>query len=670
MDLTELQALLTEEGLISDADHLDRLLSGAAAAPEPIDPRDVLGVFGAPSDRAADAIISLIGEKRDAWNAAIVAARTSGDTRLKALRAELAKRKLTGFIQPVADEHLGEYVPLRGQRLPWLTGFSGSAGLVAVTRDKAAVFVDGRYVLQVTQQVDGAVFETHHLMDMTPQAWLGDVLKEDDKIGYDAWLHTETALAGYRSVCDKALAEFVAVDGNPIDTIWTDQPAPSLSAMEVHGEQLAGEASNTKRTRLSEEMQKDGIDAAVLTAPDSIAWLLNVRGSDVPRTPFSLSFAILHDDATVDLFVDDLKVGDQVATHLGNSVRRHAPGDFAAALKQLGDQDKTVSIDPAATAAAVAEILEDAEAHILRQRDPCQLPKAIKNAVELGGMRASHRRDGAALSEFLGWLPNAAIAGHETEISASDHLQNLRAGQDQFRNLSFDTISGAGENGAIVHYKASPDTEARIVPGTLYLVDSGAQYLDGTTDVTRTIAIGEVGDEEKDRFTRVLKGHIALASCRFPKGTKGSQLDTLARHALWQIGLDYDHGTGHGVGSFLSVHEGPQGISKRAGDVALEAGMIVSNEPGYYKAGAYGIRIENLVAVVECTDIEGSERDMLAFETLTMAPIDRSLIKVDLLNGQEIAWLDDYHRQVLKIILPQVNKKTAAWLKDATAPLA
>lgn len=670
MNTDELRSLLSEEKSAIETGELESLISGAAAAPLPIDQNRLLKIFGAiKSDPAKQAIIKLINRRRDAFTEEIAGARTAGDTRLNDLRAELEQRGLTGFLQPVADEHLGEYVPLRGRRLPWLTGFSGSAGLVIVLQDRAAVFVDGRYVLQVTQQVDTEFFETHHTADKTPRAWLADVLTEEDRLGYDPWLHTETALKEYRAVCKKAGAELIAAKGNPIDAIWADQPPPPLSQMEVHSDRFSGETSNAKRTRLAEDLQSASIDAAVLTAPDSIAWLLNVRGSDVPRTPFSLSFAILSADASVDLFIDERKVDDDVAIHLGNSVRRHSPAEFEDALKGLGTAGKTVAVDPSSAAAWITETLESADADVRRQTDPCQLPKAIKNKVELAGMRAAHRRDGAALTEFLGWIAEAAIGGEETEISASDHLQDLRTRREQFRDLSFDTISGAGANGAIVHYKASAETDAQVKAGSLYLVDSGAQYLDGTTDVTRTVAIGDVGDEEKDRFTRVLKGHIALASAKFPKGTSGPQLDTLARHALWQAGLDYDHGTGHGVGSFLSVHEGPHGISKRAGDVALVPGMIVSNEPGYYKAGAYGIRIENLIAVIECEDIAGAEREMLGFETLTMAPIDRNLIKTEMLSADEIAWLDEYHASVLEIVGPQVDAKTAAWLKKAAAPL-
>ncbi|HYM03716.1 MAG TPA: aminopeptidase family protein P, partial [Stellaceae bacterium] len=430
-----------------------------------------------------------------------------------------------------------------------------------------------------------------------------------------------------------------------------------------------GESAAAKRTRLGHALTTEGAAAAVLTAPESIAWLLNIRGGDVPHTPLPLSFAIVSRDATVDLFIDRRKLMPGLPEHLGNAVRVAAPEAFGPALLALGKEGRRVLADPASAAAWVFDQLAAGGAQVQRGSDPCAVPKACKNTVELDGTRAAHRRDGAALTTFLAWLAETAPRGELSEIAASDRLEALRRHSEHFRDLSFPTISGAGPNGAIVHYRASRQSERRLEPGTLYLIDSGAQYLDGTTDVTRTVAIGEPSAEMRDRFTRVLKGHIALATCRFPKGTTGSQLDALARRALWEVGLDYDHGTGHGVGSFLAVHEGPQRISKVANNQPLLPGMIVSDEPGYYKAGAYGIRIENLVVVVPLDAGDVGERPLFGFETLTLAPIDRTLVEPTLLERAEIAWLDAYHARVRDVLTPLVDPATVRWLAQATRPL-
>jgi Xaa-Pro aminopeptidase len=442
-----------------------------------------------------------------------------------------------------------------------------------------------------------------------------------------------------------------------------------LAPVVPHELRFAGKSSADKRRETAATLAKDDIDAAVLTAPDSIAWLLNIRGGDVPHTPLPLSFAILHRDGTVDLFIDRRKLAPGLEAHLGNSVRVAAPDALGPALDRLGAARQKIAADPGSAAAWVFNRLDAAGARVQRTADPCQLPKACKNAAELEGTRAAHRRDGAALTGFLAWLAEAARGGDLTEIAVSDRLEAFRRNGQHFRGLSFPTISGAGANGAIVHYQASPATERPLEPGNLYLVDSGAQYLDGTTDVTRTVAIGNPSAEMRDRFTRVLRGHIALARCRFPAGTTGSQLDALARRALWEVGLDYDHGTGHGVGSYLGVHEGPQRISKMPSTQALMPGMIVSNEPGYYKTGAFGIRIENLVVVVPVA-AEGAERDMFGFETLTLAPIDRASIDPDMLDERDIAWLDAYHARVREDLTALVDSGTAAWLAAATAPIA
>ena len=597
---------------------------------------------------------------------------TESDTaaRLNALRDELARRRLDGFIVPHADEHQGEYLPPHAERLAWLTGFDGSAGAAVILADRAAVFVDGRYTLQVRQQVDTALFDPQHLTEQPAGTWLAANASQGARIGYDPWLHTPAQLDRLRQGCGRAGAALVAAESNPIDAVWPDQPAPPTAPVVPHDERFAGRGSAAKREAIAETLRQDGVKAAVLTQADSIAWLLNIRGGDVSHTPLPLSFAILHDDATVELFLDPAKQTPDLAAHLGNAVSVAAPPALGPALDRLGAGGARVQAAPNSAAAWIFERLTDAGADIVRADDPCTGPKARKNEVELAGTRAAHRRDGAALSRFLAWLPGAVADGALSEQAAADRLQALRAAGEHFRDLSFDTISGAGPNGAIVHYRVSAASNRTLAPGQLYLVDSGAQYLDGTTDVTRTVAIGAPTAEMCDRFTRVLKGHIALATVRFPKGTTGSQLDTLARYHLWQAGLDYDHGTGHGVGSYLGVHEGPQRISKAAGAVALEPGMIVSNEPGYYKEGAYGIRIENLVTVVPVEPPAGAERELLGFETLTLAPIDRTLIDTDQLTAAEVAWLDGYHARVHEVIGPQVDDATRTWLAGATGPLA
>ncbi|HEX3862458.1 MAG TPA: aminopeptidase P family protein [Stellaceae bacterium] len=585
--------------------------------------------------------------------------------RVALLRAELKTQGINGFIVPRADEHQGEYVPTCGQRLAWLTGFSGSAGMAIVLTDRAAVFVDGRYTLQAAVQVDTALFEIRHLIDEPAADWLSEVLGQGAVIGYDPWLHTPHEVERLKTGAARAGATLRAV-ANPIDRVWPARPPAPLAPVVPHPDRFAGESAEAKRLRLGHAIAAQGASAAVLTMPESIAWLLNIRGGDVPHTPLPLSFAVLRADGSVMLFIDPRKLSPDLENHLGNGVAIEPPEHLAPALAALAATGGRVQVDPATAASWVFDRLDEAGAKILRAADPCALPKACKNAVELDGTRAAHHRDGAAVTRFLAWLAREAPKGNLHEIAASDRLEAFRREGEYFRDLSFPTISGAGSNGAIVHYRATPESEKRLEPGTLYLLDSGAQYRDGTTDITRTIAIGEPSAEMRDRFTRVLKGHIALATARFPKGTTGSQLDSYARRALWQKGLDYDHGTGHGVGSYLSVHEGPQRISKAPNTQPLLPGMIVSNEPGYYKTGAYGIRIENLVVVQPWAE---GERDMLCFETLTLAPIDRTLIARDLLEDGEIAWLDDYHARVREVIAPLVDAETAAWLATVTAPL-
>ncbi len=586
--------------------------------------------------------------------------------RLRDLRAELERRGLDGFLVPMADEYQNEYVPLRAKRIEWLTGFTGSAGLVVVLTERAAVFTDGRYTLQVADQVDGDLYDLRHIVDAPATDWIGEHLPAGAKLGYDPWLFTADGVRRFAEAAEKAGGALTPVDGNPIDVIWTDQPPAPMAPVVPHDVAYSGQPSAEKRAQLAEQLRKDGIDAAVVTASDSIAWLLNVRGDDVSHTPLPLSLAVLHADAQVDFFLDGAKRSEGLDAHLGNEVAIQTPDSFGPALDKLGQDGKTVLADPAVSANWVFDRLDKAGAKIVRGADPCQLPKACKNETELNGTRAAHRRDGAAVTRFLQWLDENAAGGAIDEIAAADHLAGLRAENDLFRDLSFDTISGAGPNGAIVHYRVTPESNRKLEPGTLYLVDSGAQYLDGTTDITRTIAVGEPTAEMRDRFTRVLKGHIAIATCRFPEGTTGSQIDVLARHALWQAGLDFDHGTGHGVGSYLGVHEGPQRVAKVGNTVALKPGMIVSNEPGYYKTDGYGIRIENLVAVVTADEMADAERPMLKFETLTFAPIDLNLVEPDMLSDDEKAWLNAYHADVRAILSPQIDAASQDWLAKAT----
>ena len=590
-------------------------------------------------------------------------------TRLADLRAELSGLELDGFIVPKVDEHQGEYVAARSERLAWLSGFSGSAGSAVVLTERAAIFVDGRYTLQVRDEVEVDLFEPRHLTNEPQTEWISDHLADGQRLGYDPWLHTPAQVARLQAACDKAGAELVAVDINPVDSVWPDQPAAPLAPVVAQPDEFAGQSSADKRRQIAATLSDQGAGALVISAPDSIAWLLNIRGSDVPFTPFALSFALLHGDASVDWFIDAGKPARGLSDHLGTDVRLHGPDRLGDHLDQLAKDGRAVHLNSAATPNWIYLRLKSTGATFVRGEDPCQLAKAQKNPVELAGMRAAHLRDGVALSRFLAWLADAAPGGQESEISIGDYLEKMRAENNLFQGLSFPTISGSGPNGAIVHYRVSEQTNRKLDQGSLLLVDSGGQYLDGTTDVTRTIAIGRPSDEMRDNFTRVLKGHIALATATFPTGTTGSQLDILARLPLWQAGLDYDHGTGHGVGAYLSVHEGPQRISKIPSTVALLPGMIISNEPGFYKTGAYGIRIENLVAVIPSDAGADTGRDMLAFETLTLAPIDRNVINIGMLSADEIAWVNAYHQRVRDQIGPLVDGETSEWLTEVTRAL-
>jgi Xaa-Pro aminopeptidase len=590
--------------------------------------------------------------------------------RLAALNAQLGRDRLTGFVVPLTDEHMSEYVGSYAQRLEWLTGFAGSAGSAAVLGARAAIFTDGRYTLQVREQVPGDLYEYQDVPQTSAAQWLADHAQNGDRIGYDAWLHTRGWAAATARLLGPKGAELVAVAANPIDSIWRDRPAPSAARLEVHADENAGRSAADKRADVAVWLKARGADAVVITALDSIAWLLNIRGRDVNRTPVALAFAIVHADASVDLFTAPEKLPADVCAHLGPHVRTSPRTAFEAALG--GFAGKTIAADPTSAVAAIFDALGAGGANIVEARDPCVLPKAIKNPTEIAGAIAAHRRDGAALTRFLHWFAGEAPKAQLTEMSAAAKLRQFRDATNVLEDLSFDTISGAGPNAAIPHYRVSDESSRPIALDEIYLVDSGGQYRDGTTDVTRTLIVGAPSAEMRDRFTRVLKGHIALARAVFPVGTRGIQLDTLARQYLWQAGLDYNHGTGHGVGSFLSVHEGPQRIASspaQAGsDEPLAAGMIISNEPGYYKSGEYGIRIENLV-LVETRQVAGAERQMLGFRELTLAPIDRNLIDAAMLSADERQWLDAYHARVAAEIGPQLDAAGQTWLAVATAPI-
>ena len=591
--------------------------------------------------------------------------------RLARLRAELKARGLDGFVVPISDEHMSEYVGAYAQRLAWLTGFGGSAGTAAVLPEKAAIFVDGRYTVQVRDQVDGTLYDYVGVPQSSVAEWLGANVGAGQRIGYDSWLHGIDWVRGLAHALAAKGAELVAVDSNPVDAVWEERPAPSAAPVTVHDTALAGQSAADKRAIIADWLKAKGLDTTVMTALDSIAWTFNIRGTDVTHTPVGLAFALLHADATADLFIAPEKITEAVRAHLGNSVRIHARDAFEAALADLAG--KKVAVDPDRAVAAIFTALEAAGARIERHRDPAVLPKAIKNDTELGGTRAAHVRDGVAVARFLKWMEAHAPRGGLDELSAAAKLRAFREESGALRDLSFDTISAAGPNGALPHYKVDETTNRAVETGTLYLVDSGGQYADGTTDITRTIAIGRPTAEMRRRFTQVLKGHIALATARFPKGTRGSQLDILARQYLWADGVDYAHGTGHGVGAYLAVHEGPQRIAKPSGGQAgteepLHAGMILSNEPGYYKAGHFGIRIENLVIVVPQT-IAGAEEEMLGFETITFAPIARDLVEGALLSPAEADWLDAYHAQVLEKLAPGMDEADRAWLAAACAPI-
>jgi Xaa-Pro aminopeptidase len=588
-----------------------------------------------------------------------------GPRHLPRIREAMVRQGLDALLVPHEDEHQNEYLPAANDRLAWATGFTGSAGAAVIFRDKAAIFVDGRYTLQVRDQVDAGSFEIRDLVEGGVPAYLESVAARGQAIGYDPRLYSPDALNKLRTAASKAGAELRPVAANPLDEAWgAERPQQPAAPVVPHPLEYAGEDSASKRRRIGQAMSAD---AAVLTSPASIAWLFNIRGGDVIRSPLPLGQAILRRDGTARLFVDPRKASPELTAWLGNEVALEAPDALESALTDL--HGRSVLIDPGQSSAWYFDALDRAGAQVVRGDDPCLLPRACKNEVEIEGARRAHRRDGAALCSFLHWLDKESAARLPDEVEIVTRLEAFREASGALKDLSFDTIAGAGPNGAVVHYRPTARLNRQTERGSLLLVDSGAQYLDGTTDVTRTIAIGEPSTEMTERFTLVLKGHLALARARFPAGVTGSALDALARMALWARGLDYDHGTGHGVGSYLGVHEGPHRISKSPSPVPLRPGMVVSNEPGYYKEGAYGIRIENLQVVTPPAPIPGGERPMLGFEALTLAPFDRRLIARTLLDAEETAQVDAYHAAVLSQIGPQVEPPVRAWLEKVCAPL-
>ena len=582
---------------------------------------------------------------------------------VKALRAELKARGLDGFVVPRTDEHQNEYVPPSSERLAWLTGFSGSWGTAIVLHDLAAIFVDGRYTVQVREQVDAAAFTPEHLIDNPPENWLEKHLKPGQKLGFDPWLHTQDGVKKLEKACAKVGAILVPVDTNPIDTVWKDRPPVPLAQVVLHRPAYAGEDAHDKLKRIQAKLAAQGADAVVLTDAHAVAWAFNIRGGDVGHTPLPLGFAIIPREGKAELFMDGRKFSNTVRSAVSDLAEIAEPAALDRALQKLGTSRAKVKFDAASASNRLVAMVESAGGTPEVGTDFIALMKAVKNSAEIAGSRAAHARDGAAMTKFLAWFDREAISEKLTEIDATIALEGFRRETGVLKDVSFPSIAGAGPNAALPHYKVSTDSNRRIEKG-IFLIDSGAQYEDGTTDITRTIVVGPATAEMKDRFTRVLKGHIAIDIAVFPKGVSGAQLDTFARKALWDVGLDFDHGTGHGIGSYLSVHEGPQRIAK-TGVTPLEPGMMLSNEPGFYKAGQWGIRIENLI-LVEKRDIPGAEREMYGFETLSFAPIDLNLVEPALLTTEERAWLNAYHAKTRAIVGPLVDAETMKWLEKAT----
>ena len=578
------------------------------------------------------------------------------------LRQQLRDLSIDGFIIPRADEHQGEYVPPSAERLAYVTGFTGSAGCAVILQNHAALFTDGRYTIQAKKEIDGKQFEIRHISDNPPADWIAEHAAAKAKIGYDPWLHTPDELERYKKRFGAKSIMLVPVAINPVDAIWQNRPKPPLSPVTIQPAALAGASHQSKREKAAKSIQSHKADAFVLTQSDSITWLLNIRGNDVPFNPVSLCFAIIDKNGLVDLYIEAEKISPAVKKHLGNQIAIFPKSELLLNLKRW--RGKKIGVDPGTVASKITDGLRDAGAELYFDADPCLLPRALKNKSEQDGMRRAHRRDGAAMVKFLYWLSRQKITALD-EISAAEQLQKFRAGDPNYRGDSFATICGFAANGAIVHYRAGAKTKSKFRSPGMLLLDSGAQYADGTTDITRTLFFGTPNAEHKDRYTRVLKGHIALSRAQFPANTSGSQLDSLARQYLWQAGLDYDHGTGHGVGCYLCVHEGPQRISRIPNRVPILPGMVISNEPGYYKAGEYGIRIENLI-MAQAADKKSA---FVKFETLTMAPYEKKLIQKSMLSADEIRWVNDYHRMAYNQLRPLLSKAESAWLRVQTKPL-
>ncbi|MEZ8353979.1 aminopeptidase P family protein [Vibrio splendidus] len=587
--------------------------------------------------------------------------------RVATVRAWLETNNLDAVIIPHEDEYLGEYVPAHNERLHWLTGFTGSAGAAVITRETAAIFVDGRYTVQVRKQVPAELFEYRHLIEEPALDWITSSLAQGSKVAFDPRMHTAAWLKGAQAKLAEKV-ELTTLSSNPIDELWSDRPEPVVSDVRLMATDAVGQSSESKRAEIAGLLKAKGADAAILTELDSICWLLNIRGLDVSRLPVVLSNAIIHADESVDFFLDPARIPTGFEAHVGNGIRVSHPSELEARLQSL--EGNNVSVDSGTSNAWYTLVLQNAGAHIIEAADPCLMPKAAKNATEIAGMKACHIRDGVAMAKFLSWIDAEVAQGNlHNEAVLADKVQSFREQDPTLMDLSFDTISAAGGNAAMCHYNHENQPEpGQLEMNTLYLVDSGGQYLDGTTDITRTIAIGQPSDEMIQQFTLALKGHIGIARARFPQGTRGFQLDILARQHLWAEGFDYDHGTGHGVGHFLSVHEGPQSISKKLIDVPLVEGMVLSNEPGYYRADEFGIRIENLELVVELPT--QGDFSVLTFESLTRCPIDKRNINVDLLTRPELAWLNDYHQKVWNDVSPLVEGDTLEWLRQSTTPLA
>ena len=589
---------------------------------------------------------------------------TQGAARVSALRKALHAMGLDGFVIPRSDEHQNEYVPKSAERLAWLTGFSGSAGIAVVLANRAAIFVDGRYTIQVREQVDTAVFAPVSLIDHPPEAWLAETLQAGDRIGYDPWLHTSGQVDRLEKAVAGAGATLVAVDHNPIDAVWTDRPTARIGAVALHRDDLAGRTPAEKLVEIRGAMKR--ADALLVTDPHALAWTFNIRGADVDHTPLPIGFALVPREGRPTVYLDGRKLSNSVRAALEGQADVAEPSALMGDIERLGAAKATVLFDAATAPKKLSAALAAAGGTPEVGADPVALLKAVKTPAERQGSRDAHRRDAAAFARFLAWFDAEAPKGGLTEIGAAEALEHFRRETGVLKDVSFPSIAGFGPHAAIPHYRVSSASDLPIGEG-IFLIDSGAQYEDGTTDITRTLIVGAATAEMRDRFTRVLKGHIAIARAVFPQGTSGAQLDSFARQSLWQAGLDFDHGTGHGVGAYLSVHEGPQRIAK-SGTVALQEGMILSNEPGFYKAGAWGIRIENLI-LVEPRMIEGAQRTMLGFETLTFAPIDLRLVEPALLTAEEMAWLDAYHADVRELVGPLVPADVRDWLERATTPI-